>query len=42
LLLVTHNPLIADLCDCVHTMEDGRIVATHSRTADLNTTVATY
>lgn len=31
LLLVTHNPLIADLCDWVHTMEDGRIVSTQRR-----------
>ncbi len=31
LLLVTHNPLIADLCDWVHTMEDGRIVNTQHR-----------
>ena len=31
LLLVTHNPAIAELCDWVHTMEDGRIVNTHSR-----------
>ena len=30
LLLVTHNPVIADLCDWVHTMKDGRIVETHS------------
>jgi lipoprotein-releasing system ATP-binding protein len=28
LLLVTHNPQIADLCDWQHTMEDGRIVET--------------
>jgi lipoprotein-releasing system ATP-binding protein len=33
LLLVTHNPAIAELCDWVHTMEDGRIVNTHSRSA---------
>ncbi len=33
LLLVTHNPLIADLCDWVHTMEDGRIVHTHPRSS---------
>ena len=31
LLLVTHNPLIADLCDWLHTMEDGRIVQTTAR-----------
>ena len=31
LLLVTHNPQIADLCDWVHAMEDGRIVETRQR-----------
>lgn len=31
LLLVTHNPAIAELCDWVHTMEDGRIVETVAR-----------
>ncbi len=31
LLLVTHNPLIADLCDWVHKMEDGGIVETIPR-----------
>ena len=31
LLLVTHNPLIADLCDWVHRMEDGRIVNTREK-----------
>jgi lipoprotein-releasing system ATP-binding protein len=41
LLLVTHNPLIADLCDWVHTMADGRIVTTYSRAADLHTAVPT-
>jgi len=41
LLLVTHNPLIADLCDWVHTMADGRIVATYSRATGLHTTAAT-
>ena len=40
LLLVTHNPLIADLCDWVHTMEDGRIVTTHSQAGGSNATVA--
>ena len=31
LLLVTHNPEIADLCDWEHEMKDGRIVATKPR-----------
>jgi lipoprotein-releasing system ATP-binding protein len=29
LLLVTHNPAIAEACDWVHTMKDGRIVEQH-------------
>ncbi len=29
LLLVTHNPAIAEACDWVHTMKDGMIVAQH-------------
>src|SRR5438552_13635349 len=29
LLLVTHNRFIADACDWVHEMKDGRIIATH-------------
>ena len=29
LLLVTHNRFIADACDWVHEMKDGRIVASH-------------
>lgn len=29
LLLVTHNPQIAELCDWVHEMQDGLIVNTH-------------
>ena len=33
LLLVTHNPEIAELCDWTHAMEDGRIVQTHQRAA---------
>jgi len=41
LLLVTHNPLIADLCDWVHTMADGRIVTTYSRATGLHSTAAT-
>jgi lipoprotein-releasing system ATP-binding protein len=31
LLLVTHNPAIAEVCDWIHEMQDGRIVSTHSR-----------
>ncbi len=31
LLLVTHNPLIAEACDWVHEMKDGRIIASHPR-----------
>jgi lipoprotein-releasing system ATP-binding protein len=31
LLLVTHNPLIAEACDWIHEMKDGRIVASHPR-----------
>ncbi len=31
LLLVTHNPEIAEKCDWIHVMEDGRIVQTHPR-----------
>ncbi|MBA3883022.1 MAG: ABC transporter ATP-binding protein [Chthoniobacterales bacterium] len=31
LLLVTHNPQIAELCDWVHEMKDGVIVNTHAR-----------
>jgi lipoprotein-releasing system ATP-binding protein len=33
LLLVTHNPEIAEMCDWTHAMEDGRIVNTHQRAA---------
>ena len=33
LLLVTHNPEIAELCDWTHAMEDGRIVNTYQRAA---------
>jgi ABC-type lipoprotein export system ATPase subunit len=32
LLLVTHNPAIAELCDWVHEMQDGLIVGSHPRT----------
>ena len=31
LLLVTHNPAIAEACDVVHTMRDGQIVEQHRR-----------
>jgi len=31
LLLVTHNRFIADACDWVHEMKDGRIVSSHPR-----------
>jgi lipoprotein-releasing system ATP-binding protein len=29
LLLVTHNPAIAEACDWIHEMKDGRIIAGH-------------
>ena len=35
LLLVTHNPAIAERCDWVHEMRDGEIVATHPRGAPI-------
>jgi lipoprotein-releasing system ATP-binding protein len=31
LLLVTHNRFIADACDWVHEMKDGRIIVSHPR-----------
>jgi lipoprotein-releasing system ATP-binding protein len=31
LLLVTHNPAIAEACDWIHEMKDGRIIASHAR-----------
>jgi len=31
LLLVTHNPVIAELCDWIHEMQDGLIVGSHPR-----------
>jgi lipoprotein-releasing system ATP-binding protein len=31
LLLATHNPAIAEACDWIHEMKDGRIVASHAR-----------
>ena len=31
LLLVTHNPAIAEACDWIHEMRDGRIMASHAR-----------
>ncbi|MGI9087746.1 MAG: ABC transporter ATP-binding protein [Chthoniobacterales bacterium] len=33
LLLVTHNPAIAQVCDWIHEMQDGLIVSTHARAA---------
>ena len=33
LLLVTHNPTIAEACDWIHEMKDGRIIASHPRVA---------
>ncbi len=31
LLLVTHNPQIAEMCDWTHEMQDGRIIDVHPR-----------
>jgi lipoprotein-releasing system ATP-binding protein len=31
LLLATHNPAIAEACDWIHEMKDGRIVTSHAR-----------
>lgn len=31
LLLVTHNPAIAEACDWIHEMRDGRIFESHRR-----------
>src|SRR5437667_11801375 len=31
LLLATHNPVIAESCDWIHEMKDGRITASHPR-----------
>src|SRR5256885_14322222 len=31
LLLATHNPAIAEACDWIHEMKDGRITASHAR-----------
>jgi lipoprotein-releasing system ATP-binding protein len=31
LLLATHNPLIAEACDWIHEMQDGRITASRAR-----------
>jgi lipoprotein-releasing system ATP-binding protein len=33
LLLVTHNPAIAEACDWIHEMKDGRIIASHPRSS---------
>jgi lipoprotein-releasing system ATP-binding protein len=35
LLLVTHNPTIAEACDWIHEMKDGRIVGSHARGSNL-------
>jgi lipoprotein-releasing system ATP-binding protein len=34
LLLVTHNPAIAEACDWIHEMQDGVIVGSHPRGRD--------
>ena len=39
LLLVTHNPAIADACDRIHTMRDGLIVDSASPRSDRSTVV---
>jgi lipoprotein-releasing system ATP-binding protein len=31
LLLATHNPVIAEACDWIHEMKDGRITVSHAR-----------
>jgi ABC-type lipoprotein export system ATPase subunit len=31
LLLVTHNPEIAEACDWIHEMQDGQIIGSHPR-----------
>jgi lipoprotein-releasing system ATP-binding protein len=31
LLLATHNPVIAEACDWIHEMKDGRVIASHPR-----------
>ena len=33
LLLATHNPVIAEACDWIHEMKDGRIIASHPQAA---------
>ena len=33
LLLATHNPVIAEACDWIHKMKDGRIIASQRRAA---------
>ena len=33
LLLATHNPVIAEACDWIHEMKDGRITASHPRSS---------
>ncbi len=36
LLLVTHNPAIAEACDWIHEMQDGVIVGSHPRAAHVD------
>ena len=31
MLLVTHNPAIAEACDWIHEMQDGAIIGSHPR-----------
>jgi ABC-type lipoprotein export system ATPase subunit len=31
MLLVTHNPAIAEACDWIHEMQDGVIIGSHPR-----------
>ncbi len=40
LLLVTHNPEIAEACDWIHEMQDGLIVGSHSRDTGGGTSLA--
>jgi lipoprotein-releasing system ATP-binding protein len=37
LLLATHNPAIAEACDWIHEMKDGRIITSHARGARSST-----
>ena len=38
LLLVTHNPAIAEACDWIHEMKDGRIIASHPAAHEVDRT----